>query len=239
MNAAYYPPPPYYYRLTARAHSPPTATFAATFIIYLNTHFMRVFILCCTALLCTTACHAQLEKGTWLVGGSALFYSYTGKYISPINSYTSKATNIDVKAGIGYFIQDKLIIGVRPSLFLSNGKYYRDGEEIGAFSSNTQLLIGPFSRYYIMEMQKPFNIFFDASYLFGINSSPLPPKSNGPLRELSFFLGGEFFFNSSIGVEFLFGFKKKREDINGINGYTDNKSGFFSGIGFQFHLQYD
>ena len=59
---------------------------------------------------------AQLEKGTKLVGGSGSFYSYTENYSNNQSySQTAKYTNIDLNVTMGYFIIDKLVVGIKPS----------------------------------------------------------------------------------------------------------------------------
>ena len=69
----------------------------------------------------------QLEKRTWLVGGSGSFYSYNGVYNSPTNSNTTKVNNIDVKASLGYFPINKLVVGLRPSFFYNRGHIVKSG----------------------------------------------------------------------------------------------------------------
>lgn len=77
----------------------------------------------------------------------------------------------------------------------------------------------------------------DVSYLLGTNSYPIGTKGKGLLSEISIASGAELFFNSSVGIDFLVGYKIKNEDIKGSTGYTDKKNGFQIGIGFQIHLQ--
>ncbi len=178
----------------------------------------------------------QLEKRTWLVGGSGSFYSYNGEFNSTAYNNTTKVISLDINASVGYFLIDKLVIGLRPIYFFSKGKIYRNGIQLGQIANKTQIGIGPFVRYYFLEKTKEFNLFGDISYQFGRNSSPLPPKEKGTISEFSILTGAEIFFNSSCGVEFLVGYKKKYEDIKGITGYTDKKDGFQVGIGFHLHL---
>ena len=106
-----------------------------------------------------------------------------------------------------------------------------------AFGSATQFIVGPFSRYYFLEKDKQFNILLDAAYLFGTNSYPLANTGKGVINELSISAGLEAFFNTTVGVEFLVGYKSKYEDIKGITGYSDKKNGVNVSIGFQIHLE--
>ncbi len=206
-------------------------------ILKINLSIMKHFFFLSATLALTINSFGQLDKKTWLLGETGSFYTYNGDYTSTSNTNTTKVTNIDIKASIGYFPVDKLVVGLRPSFFFNKGKIYRNSIEAGEISSNTQFLIGPFARYYFLEKEKQFNILADISYLFGTNTVPFPPTTKGSLGEFSVSTGIEAFFNNSVGVEFLIGYKTKQEDIKGTTGYTDKKSGFQIGIGFQIHLE--
>lgn len=219
-----------------REHSPPYSILHFQFY-KTKLSIMKRYSFFLVSLLFTTNSFAQLDKATWLVGGNGSFYSYNGAYTSASNSNTTKVNNIDIRASIGYFPIDKLVVGLRPSLYFNKGHFYVNGNSTGDISSNTQFLIGPFTRYYFLRKEKQFNLLADISYLVGTNSSPLTPNFKGSLREFNISAGVEIFFNSSCGVEFLVGYRNKYEDIKGTTGYTDKKNGFQVGIGFQLHLQ--
>ena len=53
----------------------------------------------------TLTSSAQLDKGTWLTGGSGSFYSYSQEYIALNLNQTKVYTAIDLNATIGYFLQ--------------------------------------------------------------------------------------------------------------------------------------
>jgi hypothetical protein len=178
----------------------------------------------------------QLEKRTWLVGGSGSFFSYNGEYNSTAYNNTTKVISLDINASVGYFPIDKLLIGLRPLYYFNKGKIYKNGIQLGQIAAKTQIGIGPFARYYFLEKTKEFNLFGDISYQFGRNSSPLPPNEKGRISEFSLLTGAEIFFNSSCGVEFLIGYRSKYEDIKGATGYSDKKKGLQFGIGFHLHL---
>ena len=178
--------------------------------------------------------YGQLDKGTFLLGGNGSFYNYNGKFNSSNNNTTSKATDIKINASVGYFLIDKFVLGLRPSFSFNRGKLIGTPN---TFGSTTQFLIGPFSRYYFLEKDKQFNILLDAAYLFGTNSYPFANTEKGSINELSISTGLEAFFNTTVGVEFLVGYKSKYEDIKGITGYSDKKNGVNVSIGFQIHLE--
>lgn len=213
-----------------RDNSPP-------FQLYLSfkpkTIIMKSFILLSFAFLLTSYSFAQLDKGTFLLGGNGSFYKYDGKFNAVNNNNTSKATDIKINASVGYFLIDKFVLGLRPSFSFMKAK--QDGTG-ATFGSVTQFIVGPFSRYYFLEKDKPFNILLDAAYLFGTNSYPFDNTGKGVINELSISAGLEAFFNTTVGVEFLVGYKSKYEDIKGIAGYSDKKNGLNVSIGFQIHL---
>ena len=124
----------------------------------------------------TTNSFGQLDKTTWLVGGTGSFYNYNGTYTSTSNNADTKVTNIDIKTSIGYFLIDKLSVGLRSSFSYSKGKVYQSGVQSGLISSNTLFLIGPFARYYFLDKEKQFNLLADVGYLFGRNSIPIGNK---------------------------------------------------------------
>jgi len=60
---------------------------------------------------------SQLSKGNWLVGGTGKLYSFNENYNSfPPPGYNTewKYTNIDLSASVGYFLADKITLGLRP-----------------------------------------------------------------------------------------------------------------------------
>jgi hypothetical protein len=188
---------------------------------------MRVFILCCTTLLCTTACHAQLEKGTWLLGGSGKFFSYKSQYSTDTYVNESNYTQIDISSNIGLFLIEKLGLGIRPTL-----SSFKGGTTDGGIGSNIKRYwIGPFMRYYFLEKDRESNIIGDLSYQVGF----LRGISRGSLSRFSCLAGPVLFFNSSVAIEFLVGYSYNKEDIQQAS--KEIQKGFQVAIGFQIHLE--
>ena len=194
---------------------------------------MKFYTLLLLSFVLTSYSFGQLDKGTFLLGGNGSFYKYDGKFNAVNNNNTSKATDIKINASVGYFLIDKFVLGLRPSFNFMKAKL--DGTS-ATFGSATQFIVGPFSRYYFLDKDKQFNILLDAAYLFGTNSYPFDNTGKGVINELSISAGLEAFFNTTVGVEFLVGYKSKYEDIKGIAGYSDKKNGLNVSIGFQIHL---
>ncbi|MFZ6026006.1 MAG: hypothetical protein ACOYVG_16320 [Bacteroidota bacterium] len=175
----------------------------------------------------------QLTKNNWLVGGSGSLFSYNEKYTYPTINGTAKYTSIDLSASVGYFFIDKFSGGLRPYLSI-----YKGSSSGGGSANNLKLAIGPFVRYYFLKEDKQFNILTDASYQIGINQEKNGGQPKGKFNTFLLMTGAEIFFNSSVGLEFLIGYKHQIASYdNSPSAYTSDKKGFQTSIGFQFHLE--
>lgn len=181
---------------------------------------------------CSYSAQAQLDKGVWLVGGSGSFYSYNQNYSISSSDFTGKYTEIDLSASIGYFFMDKFSAGLRP--YFNSNQGISSG--VGA-SLYSRFAIGPFVRYYFLNPDRQFNILTDVSYQIG-TSNLFYEKKNGKLNTLSIMAGVELFFNSTIGMEILAGYRNRLEsNDNGPEKPHSNRKGLQVSIGFQFHLE--
>lgn len=176
----------------------------------------------------------QLTKKTWLVGGSGSLYSYHDDNVYPLQSFTAKYTNIDIAASVGYFFVDRFAAGLRP--YLSTYK----GESLGGGGSanDLKLAIGPFVRYYFLNKDKQFNLLADISYQLGLNQARNGDNPKGKFNIFSAMVGAEVFFNSSVGLELLLGYKNQITTFeNSPSAFSNNRKGFLTSIGFHFHLE--
>ena len=174
---------------------------------------------------------SQLEKRTWLLGANGNMYWYQEKYKNPSVNYNLKYISIDLSASVGYFFAKKFAGGIRPYLFFEEGR--------GSLSGNTnnfKVAAGPFVRYYFLSGEKQFNLLADLGYQLGMNKVLLVEETKGRINILSAMGGIEAFFNSSVGLEFLIGYKNQIITSNN-SGYNSNKKGFQASIGFHFHLE--
>lgn len=178
--------------------------------------------------------NAQLDKSTWIVGGSGSFDSYTENYSTPRSNQTAKYTSIEFSASIGYFIIDKFATGLRPSFSSYKGEVVNTPGGTNLY----KLSIGPFARYYFLNKDKPFNILLDASYQLGTNRFLGASHEKGKFNTLSIMSGSEFFFNNSVGIEILLGYTSRFISIeNSQSAFSNTKNGFQASIGFTFHLE--
>ena len=173
----------------------------------------------------------QLEKRTWLVGGSGNFLTSKTTYNSP--NYSSKSDRLDVKIspGIGYFFYDKFAAGLK----LSYSKYKENFNGNAGIQSNTNRFeFGPFVRYYFLNTENQYNILLDLCYQYGLYSSK-PTK--GDINTFSFSAGTVIYFNSAVGIELMPGYYSRKEVIKQNGDMINKQSGFQLNIGFQIHLQ--
>lgn len=177
--------------------------------------------------------YSQIDKDIWLVGGMGSMYSYNEDYTAPSVNVTAKYTSIDLSANVGYFFADKFVTGIRP--YFSSFKGQSSG---GGVTNSFRLAIGPFARYYLLKDDKDFNLLTEISYQFGINNWKEGQPAKGKFNTFSILAGAEIFFNSSVGIEILIGYKNQYASIdNSPSEYNSIKKGFQASIGFQLHLE--
>ena len=170
----------------------------------------------------STLMHSQITKGTWLVGGSADF-----RYVSINNEDATpsevKQSSFNISPNVGYFFYDKLAAGTSMYIAYSKSDSYPNSLQGG---------IGPFVRYYVLDIDKSMNIFGQAKLAFGtaLNSAI---DSDFKSTEYIFPAGTVFFFNDIVGLETSLNYSNRH--VNSSTGRS-NYDSFFLGIGFQIHL---
>lgn len=176
---------------------------------------------------------SQLGKRMWLLGGSGNMYWYQEEYDNPSVTYNLKYVNIDLSASVGYFFANKFAGGIHPYLFFEEGSGSLSGH-----TNNLKVAVGPFVRYYFLSGEKQFNLLADLGYQIGVNRVVLTEETKGRINILSAMGGIEVFFNSSVGLELLIGYKNQLTTSNNSGfRYNSNKKGFQASIGFHFHLE--
>lgn len=197
---------------------------------------LQLFLI--TTLLVSSNLYAQLNKKMWLIGGTGSFQSYKEVFDMPLppvsQSWTDYHNEIDVSVKAGYFVIDKLVLGLTPTfIFLkSSSSTYPLSE------NNIKIMAGPFARFYFLDKNKPFNLLAEVNYQAGIQGMIHNPKEKGSTSGFSLMAGPEIFFNSTAGVEILLGYKASKESMNGsYDPHTDMRKGFQVSIGFQVHLK--
>ncbi len=191
---------------------------------------MKYLLVACSVIFLSANANAQLDKGTWLVGGMGSFSSSNDSYSTSGYSQTSKTTEIKISPAVGYFFVDKLAAGIRTSY--SQFKTKVDGAG-GLFTNVKRFEFGPFARYYLLAKDKQLNIVTEANYQYGIYSFK-EINQKGNINTWSFLAGPVVYFNTSVGLEFLLGYYSRTEDVK--DSYKQTKQAFQMAVGFQIHL---
>lgn len=156
----------------------------------------------------------QLEKKTWLIGGSGNFRS--SKDLSNL-----KTKRAELNCNIGYFIIDKLTIGLLPS--------YTHQSVKSSFQNNKSnfYAFGPFVRYYFLKNDSRLNVFSSIGYQFGKTTNSI---GDAKINFFSSNVGCALFFNNIVALEFILGYSS----IN--NKDAGKQNALVAILGFQFHL---
>ncbi len=179
---------------------------------------------------------AQLDKKNLLIGGSGSISSSIVNYTSTANNFKEKNSQIEISPSFGYFLVDKFAMGLKSTFYSLNTKITEPLN--GGKTNYKRFTVGPFARYYLLDIDKQFNILTQLSYQSGILSQRGALKENGKINEFSFLAGPEVFFNSSVGLEVLLGYKMSTEKlVNSQSPFKDERRGLQVSIGFQYHLE--
>ena len=182
----------------------------------------KTFLLIIISFFTVKNVNSQITKGNWLVGGSA---SFSQQNPSSTAIAMFKQTNFQINPFVGYFLIDKLAVGLNPSV---------EYEKV-SLGPNTSTIInvGPFVRYYFLEADKIFNLFGQGSYAYGSNIGKVQGRKYGnSLNTFAFSAGPVLYFNSSVGLEFTINYSTTK-----FVGFTGANKFLSYGIGFQIHLE--
>lgn len=162
--------------------------------------------------------NAQITKRNWLVGGTASISSL--KSNSDANVHY-KQTTIQISPMVGYFIKDKFVAGLKPSIISGNNSIA---------NSNVIFNVGPFARYYFLDKQKVGNIYSEVSYSYGTISNS--GQSSQHLNNFSISFAPVIFFNTSVALEFPITYT-----LSKVKGFAGSNTELKFGAGFMFHLE--
>lgn len=173
---------------------------------------MKKVLFAALTMIAVQSVSAQINKGQWLVGGSAGFESQ--------KHGDAKATSITFSPNAGYFFADKFAGGLRVDLQSVKPK---------GSDATTSFAVAPFLRYYFLPAAEKLNILADASYGFG------SVKSGGSSESANMFAisaGPAVFLSPNTALEFALQYRSWGGDAYG----DDRLNSFGVNIGFQIHL---
>lgn len=149
---------------------------------------------------------AQIEKGNFFFGGSSNLSFFAGAEKVKTGSTTNdgyKYSSFNFLPAVGYFVINKLPVGIFVDLSLSKQKSkYPD-----VVSSYSYAMIGSFARYYVTEINGfiPFG-----EIKLGIGSGKSIYDYNGSENEekysmthISVGAGATYFVTENVGIDFL------------------------------------
>ena len=197
---------------------------------------MKILFLLIIGITLSITTKAQLEKGTFLVGGSGSFKKYKRDFQTPTATVFYKDTRITISPSVGYFLADKFVLGLVPS-YIKDKSFTTGfiGNASGGYGNYDRIDLGAFARYYFLKQESNYNLLMDVSYAYNIVRNLRSKTGNGYNYKLM--VGPEFFINSSVGIEILLGYSSnKQKNYNGFD-YNGYERGFLTSVGFQFHLE--
>lgn len=174
-------------------------------------------VLLISTILLTLTTNAQITKGNWMVGGDAN-YSNT-KVLNNEGEITGSGNGIRIFPNIGYFLIDKLALGINGNF--NYGKSNGSPSSIG-FGG------GPFIRYYFLNPEKRINLFADVNYNYYTSKNQGFKSTDAKSYRLK--AGPVIYFNSSVGLELTVNYNTEK-----FSDYTSKY--FIVGFGLQIHLE--
>jgi hypothetical protein len=176
---------------------------------------MKFFALAITMLFISATSFAQINKGQWLVGGSAgLEFSKYG------DDDDSKTTSVTLAPNGGYFFINNLAGGARVS--------FSSVKEEGDEDAVTSILFAPFVRYYFLPAGQKVNILADASYGFG----SVKYGESVSFNQFAFAAGPAVFLSPNTALEFTVQYRSEGGDAYG----DDRLNNVGVNVGLQVHL---
>ena len=149
---------------------------------------------------------AQVEKGKWFVAATGNCNFDIGKSKVKHGGTTnenSKYFNFNFNPMVGYFVIDKLPVGL---YFDVNSSTTKDPDNSDKYNE-TQFIVGPFARYYITDFKK---LFPYVEARVGLGSSKSRYNDNDPDKESYFSTrigaGGTYFFAKNVGLDLFVGY---------------------------------
>lgn len=174
---------------------------------------MRAILFLSGLLFCSLA-FSQLKRGTVLVSGNsnlgAVFGSYKEKSQISEDPKATKTFNMNIQPKMGLFVARKMALGVMLDWRLGNTKSPVD-EKI----NNSEILFGPFVRYYLETGSRELKFFAEASGGIGNRTVTSSENSNDNEDFSVFFMnagpGMAYFITDRISLDLSVDYRWKRE----------------------------
>lgn len=158
---------------------------------------MKQFVSIAMLLMVTIAVSGQTVKGTKAIGGGI---SYSKESSTDPDFGDEESTEFSIAPSFGYFVADRILVGVNIAFSKSETDTYPTPEE-------STFAFGPFARYYIHTSNEQFAFFGQASVMFGSvkrSNEFLTEDIKGKELEISIAPGFAYFFNEHWALELGF-----------------------------------
>jgi hypothetical protein len=165
---------------------------------------------------------SQITKGNLIVGGN---FSFNRTSNTNSNNIIAKQSVVSITPMVGYFLNDKFVLGLRSEL-----NNYSGNITGGNRNSSNRLDFGPFLRYYFLPVNDRVNLFAESAYLLSLIKSYKSKWSSGNGFLIN--VGPVIYLNKTVGLEFTLGYSSQYW-TNSIGNFNN----FRTGIGFQIHLE--
>lgn len=164
----------------------------------------KISLLLITLLTCSiTSSFAQIEKGKWFIAATGNCNFDIGKEKYKHDGSTTdnnKYFDFNFNPMAGYFVIDKLPVGLYFDVYSHSTK---DPDGSNKYNE-TQFIVGPFARYYIMDYKKLFP-YVEARVGFGTYKDKY--EGEDPYKESYFSTrigaGATYFFTQNVGLDLL------------------------------------
>lgn len=167
-----------------------------------------------------------LNKGNFLIGGTLGFSTSSSSLDITADGVSTDAegarsTLFNISPSIGYFFVDRFALGIGLDYTLQKVEEPRDGDIDITETLNSDLLFGPFARYYL-PVSEDKSFFLEATFGFGTTASEFDGESTiTNVSLIGIGPGFTIFSNDAIGIEALvkynFARSKTDVDVNNIN----------------------
>lgn len=209
-------------------------------------NYKNHFIIFAFAFVLTFYSNAQINKGTWMVGGNLSGRVTNSQSSDTNNTYINKTTSFSILPQIGYFISKNILLGASLGYDYFNGNYENDYTRNSMhYYSNTSIqkstsqsmkfgvLAGYyapindriyFNSYFTMDYSIPFYS-YNQSTSSTINNSPFVTtnnSSNSSTTDNTKKTSGTFNLGISPGLSFFVTSKLALEASLGILNYSTN-----------------
>ncbi len=219
---------------------------------------MKPLVITLLLLIICTFCHAQISKGTILLGGRVSL---------DINSletaqmtFNSESSRFDISPSVGYMLNNKLMLGITPGYTYTRNvqkSYASNGFlQLTSTTKGYAVYIGPFVRYYF-RISENFSFFGHAEATYGLNNSTYEGIGVGGNNtqeysnytiNLALHPGMVFFVTKRIGIEAYIGVlsyfyssaSSVKSDMESDTQYNDSFSLSFNpsqlGLGINYYF---